>query len=346
MAETAPHSAAFRHNAQAALKDGTFEEVLSALVMKLQERGVFDEDAAEEARKNYSPLAGAFLRPRDQEARDRAWGDISARIFQLGSLLPPEDSDGAFLADRVQVKALLDRRADLWAQKALAEMREKRAAGPSHVDERDEDEEGDIGAGPFEGDIFESLGKNPDFFWGLYSGGVPPPEGASSGPSQRGDAPRPDAPDSSGGPTADADIDKRAGERRFFEDALLGSPFHGDVAVLQAIDTEVTMKLLWAVRQNPVNDVLWALTLKAVETGVANPPPEKETVNLIVALSMACSYLADHDDKSIRRNAVDTLRSQLVRLVGLLPRDVWASDFLDHREDVLKLIGDRALAGE
>ena len=346
MAEPTPHSVAFSHNAQVALEDATFEEVLSALVMKLQELGVFDEDAAEDARKNYSPLARAFLRSRDQEARDRAWGDISARIFQLGGLLPTENSDGAFLADRTQVKALLDRKTDLWAQKVVAEMREKRTSGTSNADERDEDEEGDVAARPFEGNISEGLGESDAFLRGLYSGGVPPPEQPVSGQIPRGDAPQPDASESSGDPTANGEVDKRAVERHFFEHVLLGSPFHGDVDVHRTIDTDIMSKLLWAVRENPVNDVLWALTLKAAELGVANPPTEEETASLIMAMTWSFSYLMEHDDKSIRRDAVDTLRSQLVRLVGLLPLDLWSTDFLDTREGVLRLIGDRASQSE
>jgi hypothetical protein len=178
-------SAAFTRNAQAALKDATFEDILTALVMKLQERGVFDEEAAEKAWKVNSPLAQTFLRTRDQQRRDRAWDTISARIFQLGGLLPPEDADGAFLADRTQVKALLDRRTDLWAQKVVEETREQRDAFSRHADEQDEDRSGDVGAGPPKDNIFDGLGENDDFFRYTYWGKPMPSEGRDEAESPR-----------------------------------------------------------------------------------------------------------------------------------------------------------------
>lgn len=210
MAETT--QSAFRRNAQAALQDGTFEDILSALVMKLRELGVLDENAAEEAHKNYEPLARAFSQPRDQEVWGRAWDNISARIFQLGSLLPPEALDGAFLADRTQVKALLDKRTELCTQKVVAEMHEEHTVVPSHADERDE--AGDGGAGPLEGGIFEmSLDKTRALIWSFYTGRAPseyqpsptksqeaPPEAealeatsavASTAPSTSGDGSQP-----------------------------------------------------------------------------------------------------------------------------------------------------------
>ena len=344
MAETT--QSAFKHNTQTALQGGTFEEVLKALCIKLCELGVPDAEAPDEADKVNHPLKMAYIEARTLETRDLAWNNLSARILALGSLLPPEAADGAFLADRGQVEVLLEKWKDFWVERAWTKINEERVAGSGRANEQDEDEDGDVSARPFESDIFEGLGKNPDFFRGLYSGGVPPPEQPVSGPSPRGGAPQPDASESSGRPAANGEVDKRAVERQFFEDALLGSPFHGEVDVHRDINTEATTKLLWAVRENPVNDVLWALTLKAAKVGVVNPPTEEETASLIVAMTWSFSYLMEHDDKSIRRDAVDTLRSQLVRLIGLLPQDLWSTDFLDHREDVLRLIGDRASAGE
>lgn len=137
-------------------------------------------------------------------------------------------------------------------------------------------------------------------------------------------------------------------EKTLFQDAAsaaaFGSPF--DATVVDCIDQNGLGKLLWASEHSTVTDILWALTLKATELGVPDPPTEQETVNLIVALTWAYSYLMEHDEKRIRRNAVETLLSRLARLVGLLPGDIWASDFLDDREDVLRLICDWVSAGE
>lgn len=303
---------AFRHNAQVALQDGTFEDGLSALVMKLQELGVFDENAAEEVRMNYEPLARTFLRPRDQEARNRAWDDISACIFQLGGLLPPEASDGAFLADRTQVKALLDKRTNFLAQKVVAEMNEERAAGPSHADERDE--EGDGGARPFEGDIFEGLGESGALIRSFYTGD----------------------------PVTNAEADKRGMDRQFFRDALIGDPSLGNVTTMDVIDADAMNKLIWASEHNTTNDILWAMSLKLVELGKADTIIEQDTADTIHVLSVARNYAAKREDPLFRRRAIDILRKELIRFVGVLPRGVWKNGFLDNREDVLKLIGDRA----
>ena len=320
------NSAEFRQNAQAALESGTFEEVLNALGMKLLELGVPGAETPDVADRVNHPLKIAYIYAETQEARDRAWDGIAARIFRLSSLLPPEEAEGAFLADRVQMETLVGRYREFWENKLISSLKEDRKSQKRG----EEDQDGaDGGLPPSNGDIFEGLGKPDGIFSTLYSGVRDPYE----------------APLATGTTAASGGVDKRAVERQFFEDALLGSPLHGDVQVIEVFNNDVLGKLLWGVRHNSVNDVLWALTAKTHELGMPAAPTEEDTTSLIVALTLSYVYVTEHNDTSIRREAVDTLRLHLLRVVGLIPREVWVTDFLDTREGVLALIEDRAQDG-
>ena len=351
MAKSTPPSEAFKQNAEAALRDGKFEDVLKALIVKLSELGVFSAETAEEARRVNHPLSAAYLRPRSQEARDWAWDNLAARILELGSLLPPEAADGAFLADRAQVEVLLEKDRDIQVAKIT-----------KGVNREGVNEESEVGGGrgrggqdstedtpaPYilQGDIFEGLGESQDFFRSVYN-----PQSVPLRPSAsdlKTDHVPPKATGGTETPRTEEDTavgdwnHYRAIEKQFFKDAIFGSPFLGDVDVHDVIDTPVLSKLVWAIENNPVNDVLWALTLTLAALDVPDAPTEKDTAQLMVSLTLAYDYATEHKDASIRRQAVDTLRLGLLRRVSLLPRDVWASDFLDNRQEVLRLIGDWA----
>ena len=168
MAETT--QSAFRRNAQAALQDGTFEDILKALVIKLLELGVPNAETPDEADKINHPLKMAYNKAQTPEQSDLAWNDLSTRILALGSLLPPEAADGAFLADRGQVEELNKKWDEFWSARLWAKMNKESPVGPSHANERDEDG----GAGLLEGGIFSmSREKTSALIWSFYTGRAP-----------------------------------------------------------------------------------------------------------------------------------------------------------------------------
>ncbi len=141
MAETTQST--FTRNAQVALQDGTFEDILKALIIKLQELGVPNAETPDEADKINHPLKMAYSKAQTPEQSDLAWNDLSTRILALGSLLPPEATDGAFLADRSEVEELNKKWDNFWSARLWVKMNEESPVGPSHADERNED--GDAG---------------------------------------------------------------------------------------------------------------------------------------------------------------------------------------------------------
>ncbi|MGI4790144.1 MAG: hypothetical protein ACRYFS_14990 [Janthinobacterium lividum] len=163
MAEQENIAAQFGRNAQAALQSGTFEEVYKAIEVKLLELDVPGAETPDVADKVNHPLLMAYLHSQTQEARDRAWDSIAARIFYLGSLLPAEVADGAFLADRAQVEELLAKWRKFWADRMLA-MIEKDRNGQKRGGNEEDQEDADKGLQPFDGNLLEGLGENLDIF--------------------------------------------------------------------------------------------------------------------------------------------------------------------------------------
>ena len=301
---------AFRRNAQAALQDGTYEDILKALIIKLQELGVPNAETPDEADKINHPLKMAYNKAQTPEQSDLAWNNLSTRILALGSLLPPEAADGAFLADRGEVEELNKKWDDFWSARLWAKMNKESPVGPSHADEQD----GDVGAGLLEGGIFSmSREKTSALIKSFYTGD----------------------------PVANAEVITRAVDRQFFRDAIIGDPSLGSVTTMGVINTDAMNKLIWASEHNPTNDILWAMSRKLVELGKADSIIEQDTVDAIHVLSVARDYAAKREDPLFRRRAIDILRKELIRFVGLLPQGVWKTDFLDDRENILELIGDR-----
>ncbi len=202
MAISTPQSEVFWQNAEAALEDGSFEDVLKVLIMKLSELSVFSAETAEEARRVNHPLSVAYIRPRSQEARDRAWDNLAARILELGSLLPPEVADGAFLADRVQMEVLLEMDRSFQAARIVEAVNR-------------------------EGDIFEGLGQSQEFFRRVYNPQSVPARPSASNPETAGVLPKTtlqsETPRTEEDSAASDWDHYRAIEKQFYRDAIFGS---------------------------------------------------------------------------------------------------------------------------
>lgn len=100
---------------------------LMALSVRLIQLGVPGAESIAEAEKtNHQSVDEALspkkIRRRSREEQDRAMDALAQRVFQLGSLLPPVDADGAFLAERAQVEALVTAGEELKAEEARREV--------------------------------------------------------------------------------------------------------------------------------------------------------------------------------------------------------------------------------
>lgn len=116
-----PLSQRFLDNANLAFGVNTFTEVLLAMSAKLLELGVPGAETVEETDRIDEPLRKAMFEAENIEAHNAARKRIFMRVMQLGRLLPPEEADGAFLVDRVQVRHLLRR----WHEAAPSGLAEK-----------------------------------------------------------------------------------------------------------------------------------------------------------------------------------------------------------------------------
>ena len=169
-----PLSERFISNANLAFGINTFTEVLLAMSAKLLELGVSSAETAEETDRVNEPLQEALFEAQSIEAHNAARKPIFMRVLQLGRLLPPEEADGAFLVDRVQVRHLLRR----WHDATLSGLAEKyqqhAELGDWYYDTEPNEMRHRLAVGQWQaerrfGDIFKGLGENDALFESYYT---------------------------------------------------------------------------------------------------------------------------------------------------------------------------------
>ena len=117
---------------------------------------------------------------------------------------------------------------------------------------------------------------------------------------------------------------------------------HGAETDVALDDFRLFSALLWATKENPLSDIVWAVSMKLHELKVPSAPSEYQMTAYLLGLALTRNCLAQNDAPLSVRRLQTIFWAGIKDLVTLLPQNERSLEFLTSRTEVLRLIGERA----